>query len=85
MVNCIDASVQGVKDYIKKSQERLVTTADYSIDNMSTDRKRTKLGSRISEEKQLCGYFKRQTGDIEHVRREHGNESDILSKKMNLF
>ena len=38
----IDASIQGLKDYIKKSQERLLTAANKNIDNIRIYRKTTK-------------------------------------------
>ena len=51
--DCIDASIQGLKDYIKKSKERLITVATSSIDNIRANKKKRKW-----EEKQLYGYFK---------------------------
>ena len=40
--DCVDASIQGLDDYIKKNQERLITTANYNISNISRNRKTTK-------------------------------------------
>ena len=42
----LNASTQGLKDNIKKSKERLISTANNSISNMSTNRNTTKEGNR---------------------------------------
>ena len=34
---CVDASIQGVKDYIKENKERLTTAASCSSGNISID------------------------------------------------
>ena len=54
----VDLSIQGLKNYIKKSKERLIKAANNSIENRSRDRK--------WEVKQLHVYFKQQTVEIVH-------------------
>ena len=41
--DCVEASIQGLKDYITKIKERLFTTAKNSTDNISSKRKRKKI------------------------------------------
>ena len=61
----IDASIQGVEDTIKKYKEKLITVASYNIGNIRTNRKNTKKTRKQKwKEKQLYGYFKRQTDEI---------------------
>ena len=50
--DCIDASVKGIKFYIKKSEERLITEASDSIDKRP-GRKTTKTRKQNWEEKCL--------------------------------
>ena len=38
----MDATIQGLKDYIKKSKERLITTASTSNTNIKTNRTTTR-------------------------------------------
>ena len=40
--NCVDVSIQGNEDYIKKSKERLITVASNTVGNMLRNRKPTK-------------------------------------------
>ena len=65
--DCIDASIQGLEEYIKKSKERLITAANNSNNNISTDRKTTNTRKKKWEEQQY-GYLKRQTSEIAHVK-----------------
>ena len=58
----VDASIWWLKDYIKKSKERLITVAHNSTDN--TKKNRTINWKEKWEEKQLYGYFKWQIGKI---------------------
>ena len=37
--DCVDESIQGFEDYIKKSEERLITATNISIGNVRTERK----------------------------------------------
>ena len=62
--NCIDVSIQGLENYIKKSNERLITAAHNGISNIRPDRKMTKTRKQKWEEKHIYGYFKRPTGKI---------------------
>ena len=59
--DCVDASIQGLKEYIKKNKERLITVANNSIGNIIPNRKTRK---QKWEEKQLVGYFKWKTNYI---------------------
>ena len=60
------ATIQGLKEYSKKIKERLITGASHSTGNIRTNRKTAKTRKQEWEEKQLYGYFKRQTGGIVH-------------------
>ena len=40
--NCVDVSIQRREDYFKKSQNRLITPANYSISNINTDKQKIK-------------------------------------------
>ena len=40
MKDCTDASIQVFQEYFKKCKERLITVANNSSDNISTDRKK---------------------------------------------
>ena len=59
----VNGSLQGLKDYVKKSKEGLIIVANNSIDNTRTS-KITITKKQKVEEKQLYGYFKRQIGEI---------------------
>ena len=65
------ASIQGLKDHIKKNKEWLTTAAINSIDNINTDRNATITKKQKWEWKQLHGYFKRQTGEIAKKKQQH--------------
>ena len=52
-----DASIQGLKDYIKKSKERLITVTRNRTENIKINGK-TITRKQKWEEKQLNGYFK---------------------------
>ena len=56
----VNASIWGLKDYIIKSKERLITVIRNSKDNIKVNRS-TIMRKQKWEEKQLYGYFKRQT------------------------
>ena len=58
----VDASIQGLEGYIKNSKEILITAANNSTDTIRTNRIKSK--KQKLEEKQLNGYFKRQTGEV---------------------
>ena len=52
---CVDAWILGLKDYIKKGKERLITAASNSIVNKSTDKKKKKKQeSRNGIKKNTC-------------------------------
>ena len=63
---CVNASIQGLDDYIKKSKNRLITAANNNSGNISIDRKITRIRKKKWEEKELYGYFKQQIGKIVH-------------------
>ena len=52
----IDASIRGLKDYIKKRKETLITVASNSNDELRN--RKTKTMRQKREEKQQFGYFK---------------------------
>ena len=60
--DCVDVAIQGIRDYIKKSNERLITAASNKISNIGTIRKTAKIRKQKWEEKQQYGYFKRPNG-----------------------
>ena len=61
--NSVDALIQGVEEYIKKSKERLFIKTRNSTDSIIINRTTRKPKW---EEKQLYGYSKRQTSEISH-------------------
>ena len=62
----VDASIQGLEDYIRKNKERLIRTASKSIDKIRTDQKITRITKQKCEEKQMYQDFPRQTNKIAH-------------------
>ena len=61
----VDATIQGLKEFIKNSKEKLITAANninITRINLRTNTKTTNKTSRKQkwEEKQQYGYFKRQ-------------------------
>ena len=61
----VDASIWGLEDNIKKSKERLITATIKNTDNIKINRT-TITRKQKWEEKQLYGYFKRQTNENSH-------------------
>ena len=59
----VDTSIQKLENNIKK---RLIRKGRNSIGNINTGRKRIKTRKQICVEKQVNGYFKRQTGEFVH-------------------
>ena len=59
----VDTSIRHLEDYIKKSQERLITATKKMINNTRFNRT-TITRKQKWEEKQLYVYFKRQTSEI---------------------
>ena len=65
----VDASIQGLENYIKMSKERLITVTRSSTDNIKINRTSISWKQK-RKEKQLYGYFKLMKT---HMRRsEHG-------------
>ena len=62
--NGVNAPIQWLEDYIKKSKERLIMTARNSTDTIMIDRTTTK--KQKWEEKPLYGYFNWETSEISH-------------------
>ena len=61
----INELIQRLKDYIKKRRGRLITAIRNNTDNTSINQ--TKITRKQKwKEKQLYGYFKRQTSKISH-------------------
>ena len=61
----VDTSIRRVENYIKISQQRLVTMARNKRNNTTT--KRTKITRKQKgEEKPLYGYIRRQTSEFSH-------------------
>ena len=73
-----------VKNYIKKNEKRLIKAASNSTDNIRTNRKIANTRKQKWEEKQLYGYFERQTSAIAHENAWTGLKKG-RSLKMNLF
>ena len=59
----MEASIGKFEDYKKKNKERLITATRNSTNNIKIDRTTTAKKQKW-EEKQMYGYFKRQTGEI---------------------
>ena len=64
--DCVNTTIKALEDYTQKSTERLITAARNSDCNIWTIRDTTKTRKQKWEEKQLYGYFKRQTAEIAH-------------------
>ena len=61
----LDASSRVLKDYFKKSKERLITVTRNGTDNIMINRTIITRKQKW-EEKQLYGYLKQETGKISH-------------------
>ena len=61
----VDASIKRLEDYIKKRRRRLITYTRNNTENTRINRT-TITRKQKWEEKQLYGYFKRQTSKISH-------------------
>ena len=55
----VDTSIWRIDNYIQKSKKGLISMVSNIIDNIGTNRRRTR--KQKSEEKQLYGYFEWQT------------------------
>ena len=67
--DCVDATIQALEEYTQKTKERLIATeARNSNCKIWTNRGTTKTRKQKWEEKQLYGYFKRQTAGIAQVK-----------------
>ena len=62
--NSVEASIQRLEDHINKREGRLITAIRNNRDKTDINRARTRRQK--CEEKQLYGYFKRQTNEISH-------------------
>ena len=76
----VDASIQWFEEYTKKNLERLITTTSNSNGNKAKQ-KTTKIWKQKCVEKQLYGYFKRQTAEIEHGKAWTWQRKGILKKE----
>ena len=63
--NCGNTSIREPEDYVKNSKGRIKAANNSTDDKMPNWTTKTK--KQLLEEKQLNGYFKRQTGEISHV------------------
>ena len=61
--NSVDTSIRRFEYFIKKSKERIVSVTRNSRDYIKTNRTTIPSKQKL-EEKQLYGYFKRQTQEI---------------------
>ena len=71
------------EDYFKMNKERLITTASNSSDDIRTH-KTTITRKKKLEEKQLYGYFKRETDEVSHQKTWTWLKREILRKKQSL-
>ena len=71
---------RGLEDYIKKSQERLISAVSYSISNIKT----TNTGKQKLEEKHVYKYFKLLTARLHTRWHEYGYERETSREKLNL-
>ena len=63
----VDASIRRFEDLIKKTRGRLITATGNNTDNTGINWT-TITRKQKWEEKQLYGYFKRQTSEISHLK-----------------
>ena len=63
--DCVGASIRELEDYIKKDKEGLITATNNITDNIRINRTTISIKQEW-EDKQLYGYFKRQTREISH-------------------
>ena len=63
--NNVDTSIRRLEDNIKKNKERLLTATRNHTNNIRTNRTTINIKEKW-EEKQLYGYFKRQTSELSH-------------------
>ena len=61
----LNTSIKRLKDYILKNKERLITATRNNTNNSRINRTTITWKQQL-EEKQLYGYFKRQTSEISH-------------------
>ena len=83
--DCINASIQGLKKYIKKSQERLIATANNSTNKIKIKRTTTKSRKQQWEEKQLMNISSDKLAKSHMKRPGHGYKWKTLREKLNLF
>ena len=62
---CVGASIRVLEDYIKENKEEIITALSNSAVNIRINRK-TITKKQKWEEKQLYGYFVRQTDEVSH-------------------
>ena len=78
----IDISMTQLKDYRKKSKERLITTTRNNTNNTRINRT-TITKKQEREEKQLYGYFTQQTREILHEKTWSWLRKETLIEKLN--
>ena len=82
--DCVDASIQGHKNYIKKKKERLITTANNSMGNIRKTVKQQKLEN-VNGKNNNCVDISRDKLARLHERRwGDGYERKPLREKLNL-
>ena len=84
IVDCIDASLQGPKNYIKKSKERLITVASNSLSNIRTV-KQQKLENRNGKRNNCMDISSNKLARLHTRRPRYGYEKDISREKLKLF
>ena len=73
------------KKYTKKSLGRRVRATNNSNNNIETNRKTQKPRKPKWGEKQMYGYFKRKTGEIEHKKPNIGQKTNFVRSTESLL
>ena len=79
----IDASIQGLENYIKKSMGWLITTANCSCGNVSTDRKTIKTRKKNGRKNKCMNNLSVRLARLHSRRRGHGCKMEIYRKNWN--
>ena len=85
IANCVDISIQGFDEYIKKSKERLITEASNSNGIVRTNRNTTKLGNRNRRKNHRIDISRDKLARLYSRRCEHSYEREISRDKQILF
>ena len=83
--DCVDASIHGLKDNIKKSKERLITAATNNTGIIRTTILKSKIANRNGKKNNSTDISSDKLVRFLTRRRTYGNKRDISKEKMNLL